>query len=95
MATKELEIVLRSPTPSDDNFIESPSEHFPAPIRSRKEPANEMHIELAADKRSASPLSHGDQSLNDTNVYVAGIPRRATEDDLREKFAPLGQIKSC
>ena len=31
---------------------------------------------------------------NSCNLYVAGIPKHATEDMLRKAFSPFGSIKS-
>lgn len=63
-------------------------------MRGRNEPAKHIHIELR--ERSSSPeFSQSDcLSAVDTRVYVAGIPNRCSEQELKDKFSRFGPIRS-
>lgn len=63
-------------------------------MKGRNEPAKHIHIELR--ERSSSPEFSQSENLStqDTKVYVAGIPNRCSEQELKEKFNRFGPIRS-
>jgi len=67
---------------NEDRYSRSPSRHG----RSSRSPQN--------DERRSSP-SNGDTTNKGDTVYVSGLSRNTTEEDLEAKFAKFGSVVSC
>jgi RNA recognition motif-containing protein len=98
--TRKLEIVLRSPTPEMDRrpeMVAPAGKHSSQGKRSLYfqddggESPREAHNQHGNNFGRADGGNH---AQNVSNVYVAGIPGKCTEDNLRKIFSKFGSIVS-
>ena len=86
---RELEIVLRSPTPDENLESEVLYKQRSMPLPALENRGQNQSNDVEPNSPPQSPTSH----IN-CNVYIAGIPRRANEDTLRKVFSQYGSIQS-